>query len=80
MGELRASEVQQDTGLSSVYGTSAIGYGVDLAAEVERLRMNVQVLAAVVQELRVKYNAHQHGAGLPAPLVAFQVALTFTPV
>ena len=80
MGELRASEVQQDTGLSSVYGTSATGYGVDLAAEVERLRMNVQVLASVVKELRDKYNDHRHNNGGNSPLTDYQALLVFTPV
>lgn len=80
MGELRASEVQQDTGLSAVYGTSATGYGVDLASEVERLRMNIQILASVVKELRDKYNDHQHSAGQSHPLFAYLAELNFTPV
>ena len=80
MGELRASEVQQDGGLSSLYGTAAVGYGGDLAEEVQRLRMNVQVLAAVVKELRDKYNGHQHSSGGPVPLTAHLASLNFTPV
>ena len=80
MGDLRGSEVQQDTGLSSVYGSSATGYGVDLAAEVERLRMNVQILASVLKELRDKYNTHLHTGGGPAPLSAYVSSLNFTPV
>jgi hypothetical protein len=44
------------------------------------LRMNVQVLAAVVKELRDKYNGHQHSSGGPVPLTAHLASLNFTPV
>lgn len=80
MGELRASEVQQDGGASSLYGTAAVGYGVDLAEEVQRLRMNVQVLATVVKELRDKYNDHRHNSGGNSPQTTYQAVLNFTPV
>lgn len=80
MGELRASEVQQDAGASSLYGTAAVGYGVDLAEEVQRLRMNVQVLATVVKELRDKYNGHRHNQGGNGPITEDQALLNFTPV
>ena len=80
MGDLRASEVQQDTGLSAVYGTSATGYGVDLASEVERLRMNIQILASLFKELRDKYNDHRHNSGGNSPLNTYQALLNFTPV
>jgi len=41
-------------------GGEGLPGGVDLAGELERLRLDVQTLASVVEELRGKYNAHTH--------------------
>jgi len=40
---------------------------VDVMGELERVRHNLLALAEIVEDLRVKHNAHTHGGAVAAP-------------
>ncbi|MBI3971722.1 MAG: hypothetical protein HY332_10580 [Chloroflexi bacterium] len=77
MSELRAATAGGGGGEASV-GAGAVGTGVDVVAELERVRANQLTIAAVVEELRGKYNAHTHGGAVAAPLAGEQAQTALT--
>ena len=76
MSDLRAAEVP-----SSLAGTAAggTGYGIDVTAEVERLRASVIALAIVIDEVRTRLNGHVHGGAVAALPPAERATTPFIP-
>ena len=77
MPDLRAAEVGSGVGETGM-GAGAVGTGVDVVAEVERLRSNVVELARLFEDLRAQHNAHTHGSAVAAPPAAEQTQTAFT--
>jgi hypothetical protein len=77
MADLRAAGDFGTAGESRV-GTGAVGAGVDLVAELERVRSNLLALAAILEDLRTRYNAHTHGGSAPVPAAGEQSPTAFT--
>lgn len=77
MADLRAAADFGTAGAAQV-GTGAVGAGVDVVAELERLRSNLLALAAILEDLRARYNAHTHAAAVPAPPAGEQSPTPFT--
>ncbi len=77
MPELRAAGAAGGPG-ESVAGTGAVGTGVDLVAEEERLRSNVVELARLFEDLRAKHNGHSHGGAVASSPAAEQTQTAFT--
>ena len=71
MGILQASAGSD----AELAGAAATGAGIDVLAELERVRSNLGALAQVVEEIRTKLNAHAHG-GTVAPLPGGEQAVT----
>ena len=67
MSDLRIAEVAGTAGEVSTYGGFGIGYGVDVPAEVARLRAMLTATMIVVEELRAAHNAHTHAGAVAAP-------------
>ncbi|NBP78424.1 MAG: hypothetical protein EBU62_13160 [Proteobacteria bacterium] len=78
MSDLRAAEVPGGTG-SAPNGPGATGYGIDLPAEVERLRATVMALAVVVTEIQSRLNAHTHGGATPVLPAGERATTPFIP-
>ena len=77
MADLRAAGEAGRPG-ETLAGAGAVGTGVDLVAEVERLRSNVIELARLFEDLRAKHNAHSHAGAVAAPPAAEQTQTAFT--
>ena len=77
MGDLRAADAAGGPG-EAVVGAGAVGAGVDVVAELERVRSNLLALAAVIEDLRAKHNAHTHNAAVAPPPVGEQSTMAFT--
>jgi hypothetical protein len=77
MADLRAAGESGGPGESTA-GAGAVGTGVDVVAELERLRSNVVELARLFEDLRARYNGHTHdgAVGAPAPLEQTPTAFT----
>ncbi|MGH2350221.1 MAG: hypothetical protein ACRDI2_09720 [Chloroflexota bacterium] len=71
MGDLRAAGAYGGPG-EAVAGAGAVGAGIDVAAELERIRSNLLALAAVLEAVRARYNAHTHNGAVAAPPLAEQ--------
>ena len=67
MSDLRMAEVAGTAGEVSTYGGIGIGYGVDVAAEIARVRAMLTATMIVVEELRAAHNAHTHAGAVAAP-------------
>lgn len=80
MSDLRAAEAAGMAGEATTYGGSGVGYGVDLAAEVVRLRAMLTAVVLTVENLRATYNAHTHGGAVAAPAGGELAALPLRPV
>src|SRR5436309_2559659 len=76
MSELRAAGEAGGPG-ESVAGAGAVGTGVDVVAEIERLRSNVVELARLFEDLRAKHNAHSHAGAVASPLGAGKRVVEF---
>ena len=77
MPDLRAAGAGGGPG-EALTGTGAVGTGVDLVAEVERLRSNVVELGRLFEDLRAKHNAHSHAGAVATPPTAEQTQTAFT--
>lgn len=66
MGDLRAAEVPAGTSGAAMGMAGDVGYGIDVVAEVGRLRASILALAVVVDEVRARLNGHVHGGAAPA--------------
>ena len=77
MPDLRAADAPGGAGQSTT-GPGATGAGIDLVAEIERVRHNLVALAAVVEELRARHNAHTHGGAVAAPPAGERAQTAFT--
>ncbi len=77
MPDLRAADAGGGPG-ETVSGAGSVGTGVDVVAEVERLRSNVVELARLFEDLRAKHNAHTHNGAVAAPPAAEQTQTAFT--
>jgi hypothetical protein len=51
--------------------------GIDVVAELERVRSNLLAIALIVEDLRVKHNAHTHGGTVPAPPAGEQAVVGY---
>jgi hypothetical protein len=60
------------------FGSPGTGAGTDALAELERIRSNLAALAQVVEDLRGKHNAHNHGGAVVAPPVGEQSNVGYT--
>ncbi len=78
MSDLRAAEVPGGTGLAAT-GPGATGNGIDLPAEVERLRATVNALAVVVSEIQSRLNAHTHSGSTPVLPAGERATTPFIP-
>jgi hypothetical protein len=77
MPDLRAAAESGPEG-TPAFGPAGAGTGVDVLAELERVRANLVALAERFEDLRTKYNAHTHNGGVAAPPAAEQSAVPFT--
>ena len=75
MSDLRVAEAGGLAGEATTFGGYGVGYGVDVAAEVVRLRAMLTAAMLVVEELRAAHNLHTHGGVVAAPAGA-EVAAT----
>ena len=76
MPDLRPQSVAGGTDYPA--GPGATGAGVDVLAELERVRANLVALAERFEDLRTKYNGHTHGGALAAPPAGEQSQVAFT--
>ena len=60
------------------FGWPGVGGGTDVLGELERVRSNLAAQAQVVEDLRVKHNAHTHSGAVAAPPVGEQVVTAYT--
>jgi hypothetical protein len=78
MADLRVAGEAPAAG-AAAFGPAGTGTGVDVLAELERVRTNLLALAGVVEDLRAKYNAHTHGGAVAAPPAGEQSTVAYVP-
>lgn len=79
MGGLRAAEIPPSVVTATVGGAGAVGYGTDVLAEIERLRMSILGLAGVLEEVRTQLNNHTHNATVAALPTAERATTPYIP-
>lgn len=73
MPALQAATADTTLAGGGTSGAAASGFGVDVIAELERIRHNLLALAAIVDEVRARHNTHTHDGAVLAPPVGEQI-------